>query len=156
IDGCQDCPRVTALQSSPTDKPVGSISRSPASCCRLSTTTVTLVNDDQVKKVFGIFLIKARPMFIFGNGLINREVHFPAFVNLAVFNFPTRISESCKHLVLRVIDQDVSVGKVKNLGPPVFSRPIPTHTPELPADLERHRGLPGAGGHCKQDPLITL
>src|SRR5262245_50607376 len=106
--------------------------------------------------VFGIFLIKTRPMFVFCDGLVNREVHFPAFVNLAVFNFPTRISESCKHLILRVIDQDISVGKVKNLGSPVFSSPIPTHTPKLPADLERHCGFSRAGGHCKQDPFITL
>src|SRR5262249_48967222 len=122
----------------------------------LGATTVALINDDQVKKVFGIFLIKTRPMFVFCYGLINREVHFPAFVNLAVFNLPTRIPEGCKHLILRIVDQDVPISEVKNLGSAVFSRAIPTYTPELPADLEGNCGFSGASGHCEKHPLIAL
>jgi hypothetical protein len=117
---------------------------------------VTLVNDDQVKKVFSIFFIKAGPMLVFRDGLVNREVHFPAFINLAIFNLPTRVSEGREHLVLRIIDQDISIGEVKDLGAAVFSRSIPAHTPELPADLKGNSGFPGTSGHGEKHPLIAL
>jgi hypothetical protein len=88
-------------------------------------------------------------MFVFGNGLVNREVHFPAFINLAIFNLPTRVPEGREHLVLRIIDQDISIGEVKDLGAAVFSRSILAHTPELPADLKGDCGFPGSSRHCQ-------
>ena len=33
---------------------------------------------------------------------------------------------------------------------------VPTHVPELPADLERHRGFARAGGHGQKYSLLSL
>ena len=57
--------------------------------------------------------------------------------------------------VLRLVDEDVAVGEVEDPGAPVLARSIPAGGPELPADLERHRGLARAGRHRHEQTALT-
>ena len=75
---------------------------------------------------------------------------------VAVFDLVAGLAEGGKGLVLGVVDQDVAVGQVENLGPAVFAGAVPPGRPELPADLESHHGLAGAGRHGEQDALLAL
>ena len=120
------------------------------------TAPMALVHDDEVEEVGRVLSVQARAAFVFGNGLIDGEVDFPPLADLAVGDLPAGIAERREGLVLRVVDQDVAVGKVENLGAAVFARPVPQGVPELPADLEGDQGLAGAGRHREQDSPLPF
>ena len=107
----------------------------------LGTTAVALVYDGQVEELRPELSLKTRPMLILRNGLIDREIHLPAFVHFAVFNLPPRIAEGREDLVFGIVDQNVSVCQVKNLGAVMFARSVPSHAPELPANLKGDNGF---------------
>src|SRR3989338_6196543 len=93
------------------------------------TATVTLINNDEIKKVRGIFLIKPRPALIPGKGLIGGKIHLTPFVGIAVFYLPAGISEWGKYLVLGIINKDVAVCKIQYLWTTVFSCSVPSGIP---------------------------
>src|SRR5207253_11402786 len=66
---------------------------------------MALIDDDQIEKILRIFFIKSRPVFIFGDRLIDREIELTAFVDFAVLDLPSSIAEGRKHLVLGIVDQ---------------------------------------------------
>ena len=55
-----------------------------------------------------------------------------------------------------VVHQDVAIGEEQDAGLAVSALPVPAPAPELPADLEGHQGLAGAGGHAQQDAAAAL
>ena len=65
---------------------------------------MTFVDDDQVEEVLGIFFIKSGAVFVFGDRLVDREVHLAPFIHFAILNLPSGIAESSKHLVLGIVD----------------------------------------------------
>jgi hypothetical protein len=70
---------------------------------------VTLIDDDQVEEIFGIFFVEPWAALVLGNGLIDREVELAAFVHFAVLDLPAGVAEGRKHLVLGIVDQNVSI-----------------------------------------------
>jgi hypothetical protein len=82
---------------------------------------MALVHDDEVKEVGRIFAVQTRAVLVLGEGLIDGEVDFQPLADLAVGDLPTGIAERCEGFVLRVVDEDVAVGQVENLGPAVFA-----------------------------------
>lgn len=119
------------------------------------TAAMTLVDDDQVEEIGGIFPEQAETSFIFGDGLVDRKVHLPARADLAVFDFPAGLAEGREGLVLGIVDQDVTVCQVQNLRPPMLAGPVPAAVPELPGDLKPDLGLARARGHCDQNPVVA-
>ena len=101
------------------------------------------------KKSGRILLEQTRPALILGDGLIDGEIHFAAFDDLAGFDLVARVAEGGEGLVLRVVDQDVAVGEIENARPAVLARPVPAARPQLPADLKGDDRLAGARGHCQ-------
>jgi hypothetical protein len=111
---------------------------------------MTLIDDDQVEKFFRIFFIKPRTVLVLSNCLINREVHLTAFVDLAVLDFPASIAKRSKHFVFGIVDQNISIGQIKNFRAAVFAGAVPAHVPELPADLKSDGSLAGAAVDSRQ------
>ena len=70
----------------------------------LGAAAMTFVDDDQVEEVLGVFLIKSGTVLVFGDGLVDREVHLAPFIHFAVLNLPSSIAESSEHLVLGIVD----------------------------------------------------
>jgi hypothetical protein len=122
----------------------------------LGAAAMALIDDDQVEEILGVFLVKSGAPLVLGDGLVNREIHLAPLVDFAVLNLPSSITEGGEHLVLRVIDQNISVGEIKNLRTAVLARPVPAHVPKLPTDLKCHGGFPGSRRHGKQDSLLAL
>ena len=109
---------------------------------------MALVHDDEVEEVAGVFLVEAGTVLVFGDGLIDREIHLAALDDLAVLDLVAGIAEGNEGLVLWVIDEDVAVGEEEDLRRLTgIVGAIPTGLPELPADLEGDDGLAGAGRH---------
>jgi hypothetical protein len=104
----------------------------------------------------GILLIKAGPVLVFGNGLVDGEVHLPALADLAARNLPTSVAKRGEGLVFRVIDEDIPVSQIENLGTAVFSGCIPKGVPELPANLKSGERLASARCHRQQDAFLAL
>ena len=117
---------------------------------------MALVDDNQIEEILRIFFVKSGPVFVFGDRLVNREIHLAAFVDFAVLDLPAGVAESREHLVLGIVDQNIAVGEIENLRPAVLTRAVPAHVPELPADLESHRGLAGAGSHRQKNSFLAL
>ena len=108
---------------------------------------MALVHDDEVEEVGGKGPEEPHAALVLGERLVDAEIHLPALDNLARFDLAPRIAEFGEEAVLRLVDEDVAVGEVEDPGTAMVARPIPAAGPQLPADLERHRGLPGAGRH---------
>ena len=119
------------------------------------TAPMAFVHDDEVEEVGRIFAVQTGAAFVLGNGLIDGEVDFPPFADFAVGDLPSGIAERSEGLVLRIVDQDVAVGQIENLGAAVFAGPVPEGVPELPANLEGDQGLAGAGRHRQQIPAAA-
>src|SRR2546422_709756 len=102
------------------------------------TATVTFVHDNQIKEVRGVLAVEARSAFILGKGLVDGEVHLPALVGLSILDFPASVAKGSEDLILWVVDQDVAISKVQNLGAAVLTGPVPADVPQLPANLESH------------------
>ena len=117
---------------------------------------VALVHDDQVEEVRRILPVQPRPALVLGDGLVDGEVHLPALGRLAVLDLAAGVAERREDLVLGIIDQDVAVGQVEDPGPAVLARAVPPRVPQLPADLEGHDGLAGAGRHGEQHAALAL
>ena len=65
---------------------------------------MALVDDDEVEVIRRILFVQAGAAFIFGNGLIGREVDFTPFNCITVFDFPAGITKD--GLMLRMKDED--------------------------------------------------
>src|SRR5207249_3209122 len=63
--------------------------------------SVTLINNDEIEKVSWVLTVQSRTPFVFGEGLINRKIHLPAFYRLS-FDLVPRVAEGSEYLVLRV------------------------------------------------------
>ena len=122
----------------------------------LGTAAVTFVYDNQIEEARAKLAVETRPVLIFGDGLINGEIHLSAFIDLAVLDLPASVSEGCEGFVFRIVDQNISVCQVKNLGAAMFAGPIPTHTPELPANLKGDNGLACPRRHREKNSRISL
>jgi hypothetical protein len=83
------------------------------------------------------------------------KVHVPALADIAASYLVAGIAERREHLGHRVIDQDVAIGQEQNLRAAVLARAVPATAPELPANLEGHAGLAGAGGQRGEDALLA-
>ncbi len=70
---------------------------------------MALVDDDQVEKLLRVFFVKAGPVLVFGDRLVNREIELAALVDLAILDLPARVAESCEHLVLGIVDQNIPI-----------------------------------------------
>ena len=108
---------------------------------------MAFVHDDEVEEVGGERPEQPHAPLVLGERLVDPEVHLPALDHLARLDLAPRIAEFREDAVLGLVDEDVAVREVEHSRPPVLARPIPAAGPELPADLERHRGLPRAGRH---------
>ena len=104
------------------------------------TTPMAFVNDNQVEEVRRVFAVKAGPVVILRNGLIDGEVDFPALADLPARDFPAGIAKGGEGLVLGIVNQDVAVGQIENLGATVFAGAIPEGIPQFPANLESRPG----------------
>src|SRR6266849_603150 len=109
---------------------------------------MALVDNDEVEEVLRVFAVEAGPTFVPGNCLVGCEIHLAAFHRFALDLVPG-VLERREDLVLGVVNENVAVGEVQNPRPTVFTCPVPTGTPELPANLEGNEGLSGAG--CKRE-----
>src|SRR5439155_26052434 len=103
-----------------------------------------------------VLAVKARSALILGNGLVDGEVHLPALVGLSILDFPASVAKGSEDLILWVVDQNVAIGKVQDLGAVILTGPVPADVPQLPANLEGHDGLAGSRRHSEQDPALTL
>src|SRR5688572_8060953 len=112
---------------------------------------MALIHNDQVEEVAGILPVETGSSFVLGNRLIDGEIDLTALVDLSVFNFPAGIVEGSEGFILGIINQDVAVGKVEDLGTTVLARPVPAGIPQLPANLEGDNGLTRTGRHRQQD-----
>ena len=121
-----------------------------------STAPMALVHDDEVEEVGRVLAVQARAVLVPRDGLIDGEVDFPPLADLAGRDLPAGIAEGHKGLVLRVVNEDVAIGKVENLGPAVLARAVPPSVPEFPADLESDECLPGASRHREQHPPLPF
>src|SRR6266853_1514561 len=97
---------------------------------------MTLVDDDEVKKVLRIFAIETGAAFVLGDGLVGREVHLAAFDGLA-FDLVARVAERLEGLGHRLVHQDVAVGKKEDAGLARLARSVPAGVPKLPAMVRR-------------------
>ena len=108
---------------------------------------MALVHDDEVEEVGWKGPEQAGAPLVLGQRLVDPEVHLSALDHFARLDLVPRVAERREDPVLGLIDQDVAVGEVKNPGTTVFAGPVPASVPELPADLERDRGLSRTGRH---------
>src|SRR5205807_500820 len=108
---------------------------------------MAFVNDNQIKKIAGVFAIETRPALIAGNGLVGGEIHFAALHGFAMLDFPARVAERREGPGHGIVDQDIAVGKVENARPAVPARAVPARRPQFPADLESDERLAGARRH---------
>jgi hypothetical protein len=88
--------------------------------------------------------------------LVDGKVHLTALVGFAILDLPAGITKGSKYLVLGIVNQDIAVGKIEDLGAAVFTGGVPTGAPEFPTNLKGDNGLAGAGGHSEQNPLLPL
>ena len=99
--------------------------------------------------------IQARPALVARQGLVDGEIHLAALHRLAALDLAARVAEGRKDAVLGLIHQNVAVGEVKDPGPAMCAGSIPAGVPQLPANLEGHGRLAGAGGHGEQLALAA-
>ncbi|VVB69286.1 Uncharacterised protein [uncultured archaeon] len=117
---------------------------------------VTLVYYYQVEEIGRILPEETRPPLILGYGLVDGKIHLPALDRFSVFDLPACIPEGREGLVLGIVDENVSVGKIEYPGPAMLSPGVPARLPELPADLEGHKGLARARGHGQKNSPLAL
>src|SRR4030042_5704496 len=113
-----------------------------------SAPSMAFIYDNKVKEVWRIFFVETRAPLIFGDRLIGCEINLTALVNYSILNLPAGVPKWSEGLIFRIIDQDVSISQIENFRAPVFSSPIPTSVPELPADLEGNERLASSCCHC--------
>ena len=58
--------------------------------------------------------------------------------------------------ILRLIDEDVAVGKIEDARATVLTGAVPACTPQLPGYLEGNRGLAGARRHGEQHAPVAF
>ena len=110
---------------------------------------MALVDDDQVEEVGAVLAehVGVRR----AHGLVDAEIDVPALADIARRDLVARVAKRREHLRHRVVHQEIAVGQEQDFRSPMLARPVPAAAPELPADLERHAGLAGARGQCRQD-----
>ena len=109
---------------------------------------VALVHDDQVEEVRRELLVDVLLFLGAGDRLIERQVDFEGFVDLAVGDLGHRLAERLEVVGLGLVDEDVAVGEEQD----AFLR---TRLPQPPDDLKGGVGFAGAGGHHQQDAVLA-
>ena len=71
---------------------------------------MTLVDNDQIKEIPGVFTIEAGAACIPGDSLVDGEVHLPALDRLTL-DLVAGITKGGEGLVLGVIDQHIAIGE---------------------------------------------
>src|SRR5437763_395369 len=105
---------------------------------------MAFIDDDQVEKIGRVLPVQSRTSLVLGDGLINRKVHLPALDGLAFDLVPGGV-EGSEHLVLGIVDEDISVSEIENPGFAMFASTIPSGIPELPANLKSGCSFARAG-----------
>ena len=117
---------------------------------------MALVHDNKIEKVRGELLVEAGAAFVLGDGLVCGEIKLAAVDHEAAFNLVPGIPKGGEGFVLGIVHQEIAVGQIQDAR---FSGRIalgvPFARPEFPADLKRHHGLAGAGGHGEQHALFA-
>ncbi len=86
---------------------------------------MALIDDDQVEEIGRIVAEEPGAPLVLGKRLIDGEVHFAAFDDLAGFDLVAGVTEGGEGLVLRVIDEDVAVGKIEDAGLAMLACRVP-------------------------------
>src|SRR5438874_42023 len=117
---------------------------------------MALIHDDQVEEIGWKGFEKTFAPLVLRERLIGGEIHFAPHVHDAVFNLPTRIAELGKDAVLRLVHENIAVGKVENFRAAMFTCPVPTRVPEFPAELKGDGGLAGASRHRQKQAMFAF
>src|SRR5947209_5296232 len=111
---------------------------------------MALVYDDEVKEISRKFLEESRALLVPRDCLVGSEVHLATFHCLSR-NLPACVSKRSECLVLRVVNEDVSVGEIEDSWPSVFANAIPSRVPELVTDLKGNDRLARARGKGQEN-----
>ena len=77
------------------------------------------------KKSGGIRSEQPLPPLVLGERLVDREIHFAALDDLAALDLVPGVAKGREDAVLRLVDEDVAVGKIENAWAPVFAGAVP-------------------------------
>lgn len=117
---------------------------------------VALINDDEVEEVGRKAFVQAWSAFVFCDRLVDCEVHLSALADAPTLNLEACITEGRERLVLRIVDEDIAIGKKEDARFAVLAGAVPPSAPELPRDLIRYDRLARAGRHGEQHPRSSL
>lgn len=117
---------------------------------------MALIDNNQVKEIFGIVLVDAFPDLTASDRLIDREIDVTALADFTATNFKAGVAKNAEILVLRIIDQNIAVGEEKDFWLSVLILCVPAAVPKLPTDLERDGGFPGASTQRHQHAFAPL
>lgn len=120
----------------------------------LGAATVAFVNHDQVEVVRRVLSEDPKVVAGVGQRLVQGEVDLATRLRLAL-DLVDGVAEGRLELPLdRLVHQDVAVCQIEDPRRPLAGRPL--LLPELPGDLHRDEGLPGAGRHREERSLPAL
>jgi len=74
---------------------------------------VALIDNDEVEEVVREFFEQPKVTFVFGQRLVDCEIHLATFDNLPAFEFVPGITEGGEDTVLRLINENVAVGQIR-------------------------------------------
>src|SRR5665213_825005 len=117
---------------------------------------VALIDNDEVEEIRWELFEQPNASLVLGERLVDREIHLAAFHDVAGFEFVSRITEHREDAVLRLVNENVAVGEIEDLRPPVLARSVPASRPQLPANLKGNHRLAGASCHRQQQPAVAL
>ena len=100
---------------------------------------MALIDNNQVEEVRGIRPEQSLTALILREGLIDCEVHFAAQDDLPAFNLVPGVAKHRENAILRLIDEDVAVGKIEDARATVLAGAVPARAPQLPTYLEGNR-----------------
>jgi hypothetical protein len=90
---------------------------------------MALVDDDEIKEIGWVGFKQGHTTLVLSERLVDGKIHLAAFNRFAGFDLVPSITESSEDAVLRLVNEDVAVGQIKNARPAVFPGPIPPRRP---------------------------
>ena len=112
-------------------------------------TTMTLVDNDHIKKIPAEFAVGVLVLIVVGEALIQCQINFKGFVDLFIFDHRHLVFEMPEIATPGLIYQGIAVCQKEN----TFFR---TDFPKAMNNLKGSIGFTGAGRHGKQDALLTF
>src|ERR1017187_7637986 len=88
-------------------------------------TTVAFVNDDEIEEIRAEFPVQAGAVLIFGEALVQGEVHLTALVRHAAFDLHPGIAKGQEIFVLGIVNQNVAISQEQNTGLPKAAITVP-------------------------------